>query len=151
LVGGLLATDYFSPHFHRAIDIADEFPRAEVIAVDLAPIQPEYVKLPINVHSVNLCSLHTGTYLLIARMHAIISRRPSSLFLTQNYRFELCDLDQWPIPYPDAYFDFIHARSIHIGVCLLSFFGIISLYSGSRFTIILNFYTNWLVSYVQVV
>ncbi|KAF8798072.1 S-adenosyl-L-methionine-dependent methyltransferase [Phlegmacium glaucopus] len=54
-----------------AIDIADEFPRAEVIAIDLAPIQPQ---------------------------------------------FELCDLDQWPLPYPDAYFDFIHARSIHIGI-----------------------------------
>lgn len=25
---------------HRAIDIADEFPRAEVTGVDLAPIQP---------------------------------------------------------------------------------------------------------------
>ncbi|KAF8964056.1 S-adenosyl-L-methionine-dependent methyltransferase [Flammula alnicola] len=53
------------------IDIADEFPRAEVIGVDLAPIQP---------------------------------------------RFELCDLDQWHIPYPDSHFDFIHARSLHIGI-----------------------------------
>lgn len=61
-----------------AIDIADEFPRAEVIAVDLAPIQPQLVP--------------------------------------PNCTFELCDLMQWPIPYPDAYFDFIHARSIHIGI-----------------------------------
>jgi len=33
-----------------------------------------------------------------------------------SYSFELCDIDQWNIPYPDGYFDFIHARSIHIGV-----------------------------------
>ncbi|KAF8910979.1 S-adenosyl-L-methionine-dependent methyltransferase [Gymnopilus junonius] len=63
-----------------AIDIADEFPRAEVIAVDLAPIQPRYVALP------------------------------------NNSPFELCDLDQWNIPYPDSHFDFIHARSIHVGI-----------------------------------
>ncbi|KAF8163351.1 S-adenosyl-L-methionine-dependent methyltransferase [Crassisporium funariophilum] len=61
-----------------AIDIADEFPRAEVIAVDLAPIQPRCVP--------------------------------------PNCTFELCDLDQWHIPYPDAHFDFIHARSLHIGI-----------------------------------
>ncbi|CAA7271653.1 unnamed protein product [Cyclocybe aegerita] len=61
-----------------AIDIADEFPRVEVIAVDLAPIQPR--KVP------------------------------------PNCTFELCDIDQWPIPYPDAHFDVIHARSIHIGI-----------------------------------
>ncbi|KAF9564595.1 S-adenosyl-L-methionine-dependent methyltransferase [Agrocybe pediades] len=60
-----------------AIDIADEFPRAEVVAVDLAPIQPRHV--PPN------CT-------------------------------QLCDIDQWNIPYPDGYFDFIHARSIHIGI-----------------------------------
>ncbi len=30
--------------------------------------------------------------------------------------FELCDLDQMPIPYPDNHFDFIHARSVHVGV-----------------------------------
>lgn len=73
----------FSPYFHRAIDIADEFPRAEVIAVDLAPIQPEYVKLPIDVPSANLYSLHIGTYPLIARMHGIISGDLHILFLTQ--------------------------------------------------------------------
>ncbi|KIM49057.1 hypothetical protein M413DRAFT_406168 [Hebeloma cylindrosporum] len=61
-----------------AIDIADEFPRAEVIAVDLAPIQPRFVP--------------------------------------PNCTFELCDLDQWNIPYPDSHFDFIHARSLHIGI-----------------------------------
>ncbi|KAH9484351.1 Secondary metabolism regulator LAE1 [Psilocybe cubensis] len=61
-----------------AIDIADEFPRAEVIAVDLAPIQPRVVP--------------------------------------PNCTFEICDIDQWSIPYPDAHFDFIHARSIHIGI-----------------------------------
>ncbi|KAF8892535.1 S-adenosyl-L-methionine-dependent methyltransferase [Infundibulicybe gibba] len=54
-----------------AIDMADEFPRAEVIGVDLAPIQPN---------------------------------------------FELCDLDQWNIPYPDNHFDLIHARSMHTGI-----------------------------------
>ncbi|KAF9052889.1 S-adenosyl-L-methionine-dependent methyltransferase [Panaeolus papilionaceus] len=54
-----------------AIDIAEEFPRAEVVGIDIAPIQP---------------------------------------------RFELCDLDQWHIPYPDSHFDFIHARSLHIGI-----------------------------------
>lgn len=60
------------------IDMADEFPRAEVIGVDLAPIQPRTVP--------------------------------------PNCTFELCDLDQWHIPYPDNHFDFIHARSIHIGI-----------------------------------
>ncbi|KAF5330891.1 hypothetical protein D9619_005636 [Psilocybe cf. subviscida] len=30
--------------------------------------------------------------------------------------FELCDLAQWPLPFPDAYFDFIHARSLNIGM-----------------------------------
>lgn len=30
----------------RAIDIADEFPRAEVIGIDLAPIQPRSVLYP---------------------------------------------------------------------------------------------------------
>ncbi|KAJ3563113.1 hypothetical protein NP233_g9153 [Leucocoprinus birnbaumii] len=54
-----------------AIAMADEFPRVEVIGIDLAPIQP---------------------------------------------RFELCDLDQIPIPYPDNHFDFIHARSLHTGI-----------------------------------
>lgn len=31
---------------YRAIDLADEFQTAEVIGVDLAPIQPRYVLLP---------------------------------------------------------------------------------------------------------
>ncbi|XP_006458074.1 hypothetical protein AGABI2DRAFT_199301 [Agaricus bisporus var. bisporus H97] len=59
-----------------AIAMADEFPRAEVVGVDLAPIQPRYPSLV----------------------------------------FELCDLDQYPIPYPDGYFDLIHARSMHTGI-----------------------------------
>ncbi|KAF8651489.1 hypothetical protein AX16_004787 [Volvariella volvacea WC 439] len=62
----------------RAIDMADEFPRAEVIGVDLSPIQPRSVP--------------------------------------PNCTFELCDLDQWNIPYPDDHFDLIHARSMHIGI-----------------------------------
>ncbi|KAJ3732232.1 S-adenosyl-L-methionine-dependent methyltransferase [Lentinula guzmanii] len=53
-----------------AINMADEFPRAEVIGIDLAPLQPS---------------------------------------------FELCDIESG-IPYPDGYFDFIHARSIHTGI-----------------------------------
>lgn len=32
-------------HVRRPIDIADEFPRAEVIGVDLAPIQPRYTSI----------------------------------------------------------------------------------------------------------
>ncbi|KIK57748.1 hypothetical protein GYMLUDRAFT_75357 [Collybiopsis luxurians FD-317 M1] len=48
-----------------AISMADEFPRAEVIGIDLA--------------------------------------------------FELCDLETG-IPYPNEYFDFIHARSMHTGI-----------------------------------
>lgn len=32
--------------------------------------------------------------------------------------FELCDLDQPNVPYPDSHFDFIHARSILTGVCV---------------------------------
>ncbi|KAF5373646.1 hypothetical protein D9758_000601 [Tetrapyrgos nigripes] len=54
-----------------AISMADEFPRAEVIGIDLAPLQP---------------------------------------------RFELCDVNQGSIPYPDSYFDLIHARSMHTGI-----------------------------------
>lgn len=39
-------------------------------------------------------------------------------FTTQRFflRFELCDLDDPNIPYPDNHFDLVHARSIHIGV-----------------------------------
>ncbi|KAJ8454848.1 hypothetical protein ONZ45_g19147 [Pleurotus djamor] len=61
-----------------AIDLADEFPKVEVIGVDLAPIQPRSVP--------------------------------------PNCTFELCDLDQWNLPYPDNYFDLIHARSMHTGI-----------------------------------
>ncbi|KAF9464756.1 S-adenosyl-L-methionine-dependent methyltransferase [Collybia nuda] len=63
-----------------AIDMADNFPRAEVIGIDLAPIQPRLRAVP------------------------------------PNCTFELCDLDQWNIPYPDNHFDFIHARSVHCGI-----------------------------------
>ncbi|KAG7092526.1 hypothetical protein E1B28_008876 [Marasmius oreades] len=58
--------------------MADEFPRAEVIGIDLAPLQPRNVP--------------------------------------PNCTFELFDLDQGPIPYPDGYFDFVHARSMHTGI-----------------------------------
>ncbi|KJA27349.1 hypothetical protein HYPSUDRAFT_198131 [Hypholoma sublateritium FD-334 SS-4] len=61
-----------------AIDMADEFPRAEVVGVDLAPMQPSHVP--------------------------------------PNCTFELCDLDQRWVPYPDAHFDVIHARALHIGI-----------------------------------
>ncbi|KAF8136589.1 S-adenosyl-L-methionine-dependent methyltransferase [Boletus edulis] len=61
-----------------AIDMADEFPEAEVIGVDLAPIQPREVP--------------------------------------ENCTFELCDLDQWYLPYPSGHFDVIHARSMHTGI-----------------------------------
>ncbi|KAL1747532.1 S-adenosyl-L-methionine-dependent methyltransferase [Schizophyllum fasciatum] len=60
-----------------AIQMADEFPSAEVIGVDVAPIQPREV--------------------------------PS------NCTFELCDCNQSSLPYPDGYFDFIHARTVHTG------------------------------------
>jgi len=33
-----------------------------------------------------------------------------------NCTFELCDLDQWHLPYPNEYFDVIHARSMHHGI-----------------------------------
>lgn len=33
-----------------------------------------------------------------------------------NCTFELCDLDQSNIPYPDDHFDFVHARSMHFGI-----------------------------------
>jgi len=61
-----------------AIDIADEFPEAEVIGVDLAPIQPREVP--------------------------------------ENCTFELCDLDQWHLPYPNEHFDIVHARFMHTGI-----------------------------------
>ncbi|KAE9409660.1 S-adenosyl-L-methionine-dependent methyltransferase [Gymnopus androsaceus JB14] len=60
-----------------AINMADEFPRAEVIGIDLAPLQPRTVP--------------------------------------PNCTFELCDLETG-IPYPDGYFDLVHARSMHIGI-----------------------------------
>ncbi|KAF8625789.1 hypothetical protein AX15_005177 [Amanita polypyramis BW_CC] len=58
--------------------MADEFPSAEVIGIDLAPIQPRSVP--------------------------------------PNCRFELCDLDRSSIPYPNEYFDMVHARSMHTGI-----------------------------------
>jgi len=61
-----------------AIDLADEFPEAEVIGVDLAPIQPREVP--------------------------------------ENCTFELCDLDQWYLPYPSEHFDLVHARFMHTGI-----------------------------------
>ncbi|KAK1228422.1 hypothetical protein PQX77_008560 [Marasmius sp. AFHP31] len=61
-----------------AVSMADEFPRAEVIGIDLAPLQPRDVP--------------------------------------PNCTFELYDLDQGPIPYPDNYFDLVHARSMHTGI-----------------------------------
>lgn len=61
-----------------AIEMADEFPRAEVIGIDLAPIQPRDVP--------------------------------------PNCTFELFDLDQQSIPYPDGCFDLIHARSMFMGI-----------------------------------
>ncbi|KAK2466867.1 hypothetical protein APHAL10511_001125 [Amanita phalloides] len=63
---------------HWAIDMADEFPGAEIIGVDLAPIQPRSVP--------------------------------------PNCTFELCDLDQSSLPYPNNYFDMVHARSMHMGI-----------------------------------
>ncbi|KAF7965826.1 hypothetical protein HWV62_41266 [Athelia sp. TMB] len=33
-----------------------------------------------------------------------------------NCCFELCDLDQYELPYPDEYFDVMHARSMHHGI-----------------------------------
>ncbi|KAG1827210.1 S-adenosyl-L-methionine-dependent methyltransferase [Suillus subaureus] len=63
---------------YRAIDLADEFPSAEVIGVDLAPIQPREVPA--------------------------------------NCTFELCDLDQFYLPYPSEHFDVIHARFMHTGI-----------------------------------
>ena len=56
-------------YLYRAIDIADEFPRVEVVAVDLAPIQPQYVALP-NSLSANFASAVMSP--LTARMHGII-------------------------------------------------------------------------------
>ncbi|KAF5315720.1 hypothetical protein D9611_004747 [Ephemerocybe angulata] len=57
---------------HWAIEMADEFPRADVIGIDIAPIQPA---------------------------------------------FEICNLDEdLVLPYLDGTFDFIHARSLHIGI-----------------------------------
>lgn len=35
--------------YHRAISMADDFPRAEVIGVDLAPIQPRYIIQPTSI------------------------------------------------------------------------------------------------------
>ncbi|KAF9075226.1 S-adenosyl-L-methionine-dependent methyltransferase [Rhodocollybia butyracea] len=60
-----------------SVSMADEFQRAEVIGVDLAPLQPRSVP--------------------------------------ENCTFELCDLESG-VPYPDEYFDFIHARSMHTGI-----------------------------------
>ncbi|PPR03621.1 hypothetical protein CVT24_007737 [Panaeolus cyanescens] len=80
-----------------AIDIAEEFPRAEVIGIDIAPIQPRDVPP-------NCTQVLTSSFCFYV------------FEFTRSSRFELCDLDQWHIPYPDAHFDFIHARSLHIGI-----------------------------------
>ncbi|KAI6045759.1 S-adenosyl-L-methionine-dependent methyltransferase [Pisolithus marmoratus] len=69
---------YVSLTENRAIDLADEFPTAEVIGVDLAPLQPREVP--------------------------------------ENCTFELCDLDQFFLPYPSEHFDVIHARFMHTGI-----------------------------------
>ncbi|KAF6765257.1 S-adenosyl-L-methionine-dependent methyltransferase [Ephemerocybe angulata] len=64
---------------HWAVEMADEFPRADVIGIDIAPIQPAYVP--------------------------------------PNCQFEICNLDEdLVLPYLDGTFDFIHARSLHIGI-----------------------------------
>ncbi|KAH0827166.1 hypothetical protein J3R83DRAFT_4857 [Lanmaoa asiatica] len=79
-----------------AIDMADEFPEAEVIGVDLAPIQPRY-------------QMPSLTLVPIADM-PILSEVP------ENCTFELCDLDQWYLPYPSEHFDIVHARFMHTGI-----------------------------------
>ncbi|KIY72196.1 S-adenosyl-L-methionine-dependent methyltransferase [Cylindrobasidium torrendii FP15055 ss-10] len=61
-----------------AVEMADEFKRADIIGVDLAPIQPRDVP--------------------------------------PNCEFKLSDLAQPELPYPDGYFDLIHARSIFTGI-----------------------------------
>ncbi|EIN07303.1 S-adenosyl-L-methionine-dependent methyltransferase [Punctularia strigosozonata HHB-11173 SS5] len=60
-----------------AIEMADEFPKVDVVGCDCAPIQPREVP--------------------------------------PNCTFELCDVSEG-LPYPDACFDLVHARSIHIGI-----------------------------------
>ncbi|KAJ1309761.1 hypothetical protein OPQ81_006527 [Rhizoctonia solani] len=82
-----------------AIEMADEFDWVEVTGVDLAPVQPR--KVPPN---------------------CVISSDPrTELFLTPC-SFELFDLDGQRLPYPDNWFDVVHARSVYTGVRHYSIF-----------------------------
>lgn len=126
--------------------MADEFPRAEVIGIDLAPIQPRYGitpcissepnnPLPAHPHvrtaGVDILTRPPRFFVVewshpIARTYLFFSSLPfaesscsvrSTNSLIRLSRFELCDLDlPVPIPYPDNHFDFVHARSMHTGV-----------------------------------
>ncbi len=87
--------------------MADEFPRAEVIGIDLAPVQPRYVQ-PM---SDGLPSQCPGAYHPTARRYSYLY-----LLSQSSPRFELFDINLGIIPYPDGYFDLIHARCVHIGV-----------------------------------
>lgn len=93
--------------------MADEFPRAEVIGIDLAPLQPRCTN-SIHGRSLDLISC-SEPFPQIARKCIPFYKGLFSKVPCFSYSFELCDLETG-IPYPDGYFDLVHARSMHIGV-----------------------------------
>jgi hypothetical protein len=78
-------------------------------------------------------------------------RNQKSSFRFPPPSFELCDLDQGELPYPENHFDLIHARSVHAGVRRLGKKTLRRLVQLSfvRFTTILTSYTNWLAFFAQ--
>ncbi|KAG9100302.1 hypothetical protein FRC06_004280 [Ceratobasidium sp. 370] len=90
-----------------AIEMADEFEWVEVTGVDLAPVQPR-------------CSIVSWLNTLFACLALKFHLAPAIDFLiptlSSHCSFELFDLDGQRLPYPDDWFDVVHARSVYIGV-----------------------------------
>ncbi|CAE6414568.1 unnamed protein product [Rhizoctonia solani] len=101
-----------------AIEMADEFDWVEVTGVDLAPIQPRSLqtacKLPFDLNP--SCPPYYDIYSIKS-----IIRSSTNLFLL-SCSFELFDLDGQRLPYPDSWFDVVHARSVYTGVRHYSIF-----------------------------
>jgi hypothetical protein len=51
-----------------------------------------------------------------SKLHVRSDRCPGPLHSEPPDRFELYDLDEGDLPYPNNHFDLIHARSVHTGV-----------------------------------
>jgi hypothetical protein len=98
--------------------MADEFPRAEVIGIDIAPLQPEC-----GFHFMKFNKELTRLLMIATRFHhcvrtCLISKQLFKIMQSNLIvrRFELWDLDEGIVPYNSNYFDLVHARSINWGV-----------------------------------